>query len=183
MKRFLISALALLAGLAGHPAGAASIYLDPDNARGLVGDVFSFDLYMDFDVATSGMGSVSIQYEATVLGNASFSYDSAFESGVFQTYGPTYGTGEVGKIGFYDIDGISGLHRIGTLSLEALAPSDLTPLAVLEEASFITADEFGDSISVEYSGATVSIAAVPVPAAFWLMASGLGLLAGWRRRG
>ena len=183
MKRLLISALALLAGLVGQSAGAATIYLDPDNVRGLVGDVFSFDLYMDFEVATSGMGSVSIQYESAVLGNASFTYDPGFESSVFQTYDPNYGSGVVGNIGFYDVYGVSGLHRIGTLSLEALAPSDMSPLAVLEEASFITADIYGDPISVDYSGAMVSIAAVPVPAAFWLMASGLGLLAGWRRRG
>ncbi|HHH46146.1 MAG TPA: hypothetical protein ENK53_03940 [Thiotrichales bacterium] len=181
MKRLLISALALLAGLVGQSAGAASIYLDPDNAYGQVGDVFSFDLYMDFEVSTSGMGSVSIQYESAVLGNASFTYDPGFV--VDTTYTPTFGAGVVGNIGFYDVYGVSGLHRIGTLSLEALAPSDMSPLAVLEEASFITADIYGDTISVDYSGAMVSIAAVPVPAAFWLMASGLGLLAGWRRRG
>ena len=185
MKRFLISALALLASLAGQSAGSANlIYLDPSDARGFEGDVFSIDLYMDFDTRTKGMGSTSITYDESLFGNVSFAYDDVFKSEVGSVVPINYDVGEVSSIGFIVSQGIIGSHKIGTLFLEAQSPGE-TEISLVQVLPLLskTDNGFGAPIMVNYSGATVSIATVPVPAAFWLMASGLGLLAGWRRRG
>jgi len=164
-------------------AQAASISLSPASQNAVVGDTLSYQVNVDFsDVATDG-GSFRISYDSGLLGNANFSYAS-LSSPITGSWTPAYSAGLIESVGF-DANAFQGTAVLGTLSFTVLnAGSTSVTLSDMLDANlrFLDSDQW-DPIMVGYSGATANLTAVPVPAALWLMASGLSVLGlGMRRR-
>ncbi|MEW6218063.1 MAG: VPLPA-CTERM sorting domain-containing protein [Thermodesulfobacteriota bacterium] len=181
MKKMVLAAAAALA-LSGQAAGvqAATIWLSPTSQTVMVGDPVTLQMFMDFtDEATFG-GGVDLFYNDAVL-----DYVSYTPGGIgmpFYDRAPDELPGELNGIGFGHDNGISGPGLVGTLLFNAvirgtvditLATNDL-PLG-----EFYSAVDF-ERMTVDYLGAQVN--AVPLPAAGWLLGSGLLGLVGLRRR-
>lgn len=181
----------------GATANANVIYLSPFVQSVSPGDLVSFDLSMSFLGDTIG-GALDVFYTPDTLGFVSFEFNPDFlgpvadpDLSVFPTdcsVGPapfggcSAGDPELNGIGFGHFDGISGDHIIGTLTFMALAPgAGVITMATNDEpwgsAFFNT---LGNEMVVHYSPAKVEV--VPIPAAVWLFASGIGLFAGFARR-
>lgn len=164
-------------------AQAASISLSPASQNAVVGDTLSYQVNVNFsDVATDG-GSFRISYDSGLLGSASFSY-AALSSPIIGSWGYVTSPGLIESVGF-DANAFQGSAVLGTLSFTVLGAGNTTvTLSDMLNPSlrFLDSDQW-DPITVNYSGATANLTAVPVPAALWLMASGLSALGlGMRRR-
>lgn len=164
---------------------AASVSLSPNNVDSFVGDTVSFSVVVDFsDVATDG-GGFLINYDAGFLGDATFTYSSGLPGSIdVSNWDPYLQTGSV-EVGFDANDGFGGIATLGTMSFSVLTTgsSNIVLTDTAPAWRFIDTNHV-NFIDVNYSGATVNaISEVPVPAALWLMASGLSFLGiGLRRR-
>lgn len=164
-------------------AQAASISLSPASQNAVVEGTLSYQVNVDFsDVATDG-GSFRISYDSSLLGDADFSY-AALSSPITGTWAPVYSAGLIESVGF-DANAFQGSVVLGTLSFTVLGAGNTTVTLsdmLNSNLRFLDSDQW-DPIVVDYSGATANLTAVPVPAALWLMASGLSVLGlGMRRR-
>ena len=176
MSKFLLGACCSLAISA---AQAASISLSPSTVN-TPPDVFSIDLLINFsDIATSG-GAVDITWDPSKLQyNSDFLFDSAFTSRDTSFDVIDFQSTGLLSIGFGTLSssGISDTTVAGTLGFTSLmVPVDSTIIGLQDSAKwsgFFDAAT-GAAITVNYTGTTVS--AVPLPAALWLMISGLGIL-------
>ena len=165
---------ATLLGLASVNSQAASIsfnetvVIPPPN-------VFGLDLLIDFsDIATTG-GAVDLTWDSSVIQyNNDFAFnptftsrDEGFDVIDFQAPGLlSVGFGTLGTpIGDAIVAGTLGFTYVGGATNISLQDS-------IKWSGFF--DATGALIPVNYTGATVN--AVPIPAALWLMISGLGVL-------
>lgn len=185
MKNMSKALLALTQLMLVGVAQAASISLSPSSQNATVGDVVSFDVNVDFsDVATDG-GGFRISYDAALLGDADFSY-AALPAPIAGTWVIDSTPGLLEGVGF-DANAFQSSTLLGTLSFTVLGAGntsvDLSDM-VDPNWRFLDSSQL-NTIDVTYSGATLglTVSEVPVPAALWLMASGLGALGvGLRRR-
>lgn len=141
----------------------------------------SFDVNVNFTETTS-KGWFNLSYDNSLLSLTSFNYNNAFTAGVTPLTVNTTTSGSINNInniGFLGSKSGPGILGTATFSTLGVGTANLNALA-----SFGFRNS-GDTsfISVTYSGANVQVSAVPVPAALWLMASGLSALGlGLRRR-
>ena len=201
MKLKTLKGLAAVAalGFAGQSAMANVVSLTPlTQTQDLVtGNKFSLELRIDFLEETVG-GAFDLFYNTDVLDFVSFTYDDDFLNNVVDpaftltpdvcetdgsaSGGCAVGDAELNAIGFGNFDGIIGSYLVGRIvfSTQAEGLADIT-LASTDSpfGGFISALT-ADAMTVVYNGATVLV--TPIPAAVWMMLSGLGVLVGFRKR-
>ena len=172
-------------GLFAPLAQSASVFVSPANSTVNLSDgTATLELFMDFtgsptvgggvDFTVSGAGTL-----ATFTPSDWFStVADPFFSGFSFERPPADGDLEVHFGSFF---GLSGLNKVGDLTINVL---DLGDISVAISINSFFGDFFPtqglEPLQVDLIGAELTV--VPVPAAVWLFLSGLGVLAGFRRR-
>ena len=174
--------------LVASAAHAASISLNPVSATGPQGSQVTFSLIANFGTTATIGGATDLTWNPSVLMFQSFAFDSGFGA-------PPRDAGfdvndlqssSLYSVGFGNFGGItlSSNTTIGHITFDLIgSPGSSTNIALTDSAYWAGFyDISGSPISMTYSGATASVAAVPVPAAAWLFGSGLLGLIGMVRR-
>lgn len=174
--------------LAASGAHAASISLDPVNSTGPQGSQITFNLIANFGATATIGGATDLSWDPSVLTFQSFAFDSGFGT-------PPRDAGfdvkdqqsaSLYSVGFGNFGGISLATNttIGHVTFNLIGNTGSSSAITLSDsmkwAGFY--DNTGTPISVSYTGATATVSAVPVPAAVWLLGSGLVGLFGIARR-
>ncbi|MFK7888154.1 MAG: VPLPA-CTERM sorting domain-containing protein [Gammaproteobacteria bacterium] len=184
-------------GIAAQSAMANVISLTPLTQTVGPDSKFALELRIDFLEETVG-GSLDLFYNTELMDFGTFIYNDDFLNNVVdpaftltpdicETNGSAAGGCEVGDaeinaIGFGNFDGIIGSYVVGTFVFAAREAG----LASFELASsdspfggFISAANASE-MTVVFNGAAVLV--TPIPAAIWMMLSGLGVLVGVRKK-
>lgn len=178
MKNFkkLVCAV-VLSGLVGV-VQAASVSLTPTSPSVNLNGTVSFDVNLDFAGTPVTSGILNLEYDASRLEFSSFSYGSnTFGVSTFAV-DSTSTLGVVKDISFSG--SISGPGTLGTATFLAMGTGTAYVRTLSAAPGFY---DGGDYIYPDYLFSSVNVvSAVPVPAAVWLMASGLLGMVGLSRR-
>lgn len=180
------AALALIAS-AGIANAAPSMTLTPGSGSYVVGDLVTLTLTMDFsgpDEMTLG-GGTDIMWDTAFLALSSWDPIAYGDPG-FSNPGTISG-GLIDGFAFGDFNGLTGPAEVATATFELLA-AGATSITMDDDADGITGP-FVNALTfqpqdVTFIGADLDIsgAAIPLPAAAWLLLGGMGTLLGFRRR-
>lgn len=167
------------------PAVAATVEVRPASLTVPEGGVIAIEIFMDAaDAVTPSpdaiKGMVLIEYDA---GLAVYNGDFAISSPATLKAGPTPGTGTL----TFDFENAQATGVIATFSLTATGGAgSIINISVDDNAllgsSFIDIKPTNKPFFPVFVPAGVEITAIPVPAAGWLLISGLGLLGITMRR-
>lgn len=187
----LIKLLALLLMAVAPTAQAYTLSMVPSQTTLSIGDSVSVDVVANalVDGAAPSIGSydIDVVYDWHLL---------EFQSAVFGTGLDVLGLGSIQQL----VPGIGGINfaeasldteedlnalqpgsfTLFTLTFRAIAPGSSTPFAIPNSVADAAANAL--VLDDETSAPITVLAPVPLPAAGWLLISGLGALAGFRRR-
>ena len=195
---------------AAAAVNAATISLTPSSAVAQQGGQFTFDLVADFGDAPIFRGATDIHWDPAMLSFSKFTFDSDVDERNFGYAVPMPSSLSVGVISFSGLSMGPGTV-IGSLTFNAIGQPGSTKITLSDDMigylaggfSGISNDMFEaagmdkshdsrhDSdnkhdlpftrLDVDYTSADVSISAVPLPAAGWLLLTALGGLFGIQR--
>ena len=198
IKSLLTGVVTALIGLTSVNTQAALIWLEPTNQNTTVGGIASLELWADGEGIAFLAGGLDVFYDETIVSyNDDFAFDAAFPTDPdFSRPGTSgdpdncttdpsalgcSGPGEINGIAFGNFNGIADtVTLVGTLSFTGLSVgvSPIT-MATNDLPAGDWYDVNGSLMDVVYRGAQFG---VPVPAAVWLMTSGLAVLLGFARK-
>ncbi len=169
--------------LSSVSVNAATITLSPSTNLLQINDTLNVDLVIDFTSDATLGGGLDISYDYSAFNFISFDFNTAI------TLDPTFTRyittdGELTAIEFGEFNGIggSGSTLIGTFSMQGIGYGTSNISMAVQESivgkagPFVSAIAFGVQNPVLQDALAIEISAVPIPAAAWLMLSGLGLL-------
>lgn len=183
-----LTALALLGAAAAVPAQAATVTINPATPE----THFGGGVLVTVDIADLGIGG------APKVGG--FDFDFSYDPGILSFSDLSFGTGlDVLELGSFQLsDALApGLVNVFELSLDLpddlyqFQPDAFTLFTLTFDAVGYgvsqfgltingLSDEFGEALSADVFGSSVTV--VPLPAAGWLLLSGVAALAGFSRR-
>jgi len=182
-------AAALLLALAGAPAGAASIHLQPSSDTVFVDEQFTVSLLInasDAPGAHPGLygGQVVVDYDPTQIAYVDF----GLASGVSFFSGPALGvaTGGLRQTVTLGFDNAPDTGTVGTFTFRALGPPE-----VVASINIADSDAFFGTFAAyvptyqpfypTFTGTSVTTV-IPLPGAAWLFMAGVGAALGHARR-
>lgn len=181
MKKIL--SIVVLFFLSVSVAPAATVYFSPASFSATTGQGFSLDILGDF---TSGEaiegGGLNLVFDRLVVNVTNVAVNTTLFDFFSDPGTINNSTGAVTGIVFNTFAGASGTFRIATIDFTAMGLGSTA--LILTESSlnpFSSAVAMG-SLTVGFQSGSVSVTAVPVPAAAWLLASGLGVFGGFLRK-
>lgn len=183
-KKFsvLFSSILALYMMTGQ-AQAATVSLTPQSPSVALGDQVILQLNMDFGSDDTLGGGFDVFYNHSLISFTSFTFNSGWGDDPGYHRQPDLELDKLNGIAFGNFGGIGGAHMVGTFVFNTLGagPANFT-LAENDAPTggFFSARTFGPQ-AVTYSGASVNVTSVPLPAAGWLLLSGLGVLGGLRK--
>ena len=178
----LLGAVALLMA---SQANAATVSINPASIT--VGDGASFSLTVSgADFPETIGGGFSLSWDANILALTSADVDllGQLTTAGWDTSSVSSAAGQLDVLNASFATTFTGAFDILTLDFLALQQGVTTADLALNpiQGSDWVAGDFFTAIPVTYEGATVTVGAVPVPAAVWLFGSGLIGLVGIARR-
>ena len=170
----------------------------------LPGSTISIDIWVDFRPEYTTGGGFDVTYDDAAVDSISFAFDPAFDadsSGM--STGVDDGMGLLDGIGFAAFNSFGGENNdpenpggdseypgfqlMGTLTVALSAAfTGMTDFLFIESTStdfpsnFVGGDDFSSDMDVNFYGSSITV--VPLPAAAWMMLSGLGVLFGFGRK-
>jgi hypothetical protein len=172
--------------LAASGAQAATVSLDPVSATGPAGGQVAFSLVANFGSTPTIGGGVDFSWNSSVLTFKSFDFDPGFTIRDTSFDRKDLQTSSLFSVVFGNFGGLSlpADTKIGLVTFNLVgSPGSSSSIALSDSnrwAGFFT--DAGSAINVSYTGATANVAPIPIPAAVWLLVSGLAGLAGVARR-
>jgi hypothetical protein len=182
-RKSIVTIVLIACTLALPAVQAASVYLTPALQTVPSTDgTATLELFMDFTGDPTVGGGIDLALSGPIS-IVSFTPSAYFDTDT-DPFFSGFGTAEADadfEVHFGNFAGLDGLNKLGDLTISLLG-GGISSIAMNINSTF---GEFFDIDSapqvVALSGANINISAVPVPAAIWFFASGLGLLGGFRR--
>lgn len=161
---------------------ASTVSFNPSGTSVGIGQTFSINLVgTGFTDIVDG-GGVNLFYDAAVLAVNSVTVDTTVWD-FFDAPGAIDNTsGNVSEIQFASFFGATGNFAIATIDFLAVGAGHSALTLTESVLNPFASGGLPLNPAVTYQNASVTVSAVPLPAAFWLMLSGLGVLGGWLKK-
>lgn len=156
-------------------AQAALVYLEPVSASSsyAIGDLVALDLKIDFSDKASMGGGVDVFFDQNGLEFTSWTPEALGDADFRRS--PDAQPGKLNGIAFGNSGGLPATAKVGTLEFRILKSGvwnvDLEANERPAGPFFAASD--GSLLPVQFNDLTLSVNAVPVPAAAWLFGSAL----------
>jgi len=185
----ILAAAVLMCLMSGAQAASILLVATSNIVDVGVGDLVTFDVWMDFSTNDNGLGSditlgggfdiifnpFALQFQSFTnesIGDPNFGRDPDIFAGLLESWG------------FGDFAGLTGPALVGTVQFSLLATAPASTFVSTGPTSgiagpFVSGVDFFTILNVDYS--SIEVTPVPLPAAAWLFLTAIGSAFGAKR--